>query len=67
MVKTHHEADHPPVAEVAKKHGLSEQAIDVWRRRLGFMGADEIKQLKTLARRTHRSRSSSPSAISSAR
>jgi putative transposase len=48
MGKILREADKTPVAEVAKKHGLSEQTIYVWRRRFGVMGADEVKRLKSL-------------------
>ncbi len=33
MVKIQREADRSPVAEVARKRGLSEQAIYVWRKR----------------------------------
>ena len=32
MVKVLREADRSPVADVAKKHGVSEQTIYVWRR-----------------------------------
>ena len=37
MVKILREADKTPVAEVAKKHGVSEQTIYVWRQRFGTM------------------------------
>ena len=48
MVKILREADKAPVAEVAKKHGVSEQSLYVWRRRFGAMSADEAKRLKAL-------------------
>ena len=32
MVKILREADHTPVVEVAKKHGISDQTIYTWRR-----------------------------------
>ena len=48
MVKILREADRAPVAEVAKKHGLSEQTIYVWRKRFGTMTADETKRLRAL-------------------
>lgn len=48
MVKVVREADKTPVATVAKKHGVSEQTIYVWRQRFGGMNADEAKRLKAL-------------------
>lgn len=48
MVKILREADKTPIATVAKKHGVSEQTLYVWRRRYGGMNADEAKRLKTL-------------------
>ena len=35
MVRILREADRTPVAEVAKKHGISDQTIYMWRRRFG--------------------------------
>ena len=37
MVKILREADSSPVADVAKRHAVSEQTIYVWRRRFGNM------------------------------
>lgn len=37
-----------PVAEVAKKHGISEQTIYTWRKRYGVMDADEVKRLRQM-------------------
>lgn len=48
MVAILREADKAPVAEVAKKHGLSEQTLYLWRRRFGTMSADDSKRLKHL-------------------
>ncbi len=48
MVAILREADKGTVAEVAKKHGVSEQTIYVWRKRFGAMDADEVKRLRTL-------------------
>ena len=48
MVKILREADKTPVAEVAKKHGISEQTIYVWRKRFGKLEAADVKQLRTL-------------------
>jgi putative transposase len=48
MVKILREADKSPIAEVAKKHGISDQTIYAWRRRFGAMTADDAKRLKAL-------------------
>jgi transposase-like protein len=48
MVRIVREADKTPVAAVAKKHGISEQTLYVWKRRFGAMNADEAKRLKAL-------------------
>jgi putative transposase len=48
MVKILREADKAPVAEVSKKHGVSEQAIYTWRKRFGAMNANEVKRLRQL-------------------
>lgn len=48
MVKMLREADRTSVAEVAKKHGVSEQTMYVWKRRFGGMSVDETKRLKQL-------------------
>ena len=39
MVSILREADQRPIAEVAKKHGVSEQTIYAWRKRFGDAGA----------------------------
>ena len=48
MVNILREADRMPIAEVAKKHGVSEQTIYVWRRRVGKMEVADTKKLKAL-------------------
>ena len=48
MVKMLREADRSSIAEVAKKHGVSEQTMYVWKRRFGGMNVDEAKRLKQL-------------------
>ena len=48
MVRIIREADKAPVVEVAKKHGVSDQTIYLWRRRFGTMSADDAKRLKLL-------------------
>ena len=48
MVKILREADRSPVAEVARKHGVSEQSLYLWRKRYGQLEAADVKQLRTL-------------------
>jgi putative transposase len=42
------EADRGSVAEVAKKHGISEQSIYTWRKRFGTLEAADLKRLRQL-------------------
>ena len=46
MVKILREADAAPVAEVAKKHGISDQTIYLWRKRFGELQAADVKRLR---------------------
>jgi len=48
MVKILREADQTPVAEVAKKHGVSDVTIDTWRKRFGQLEAVDVKRLRQL-------------------
>ena len=48
MVKILREADKTPVAEVAKKHGVSDQTIYSWRKRCGALEAADVKRLRQL-------------------
>jgi putative transposase len=48
------EADRDPVAVVAKRHGLSEQAIYAWRKRFGALQASDVKRLRQLEAETAR-------------
>ena len=48
MVKILREADHAPVTEVAKKHGVSEVTIYAWRKRYGQLEAVDVKRLRQL-------------------
>jgi transposase-like protein len=48
MVKILREADKRPVAQVAKKHGISEQTIYQWRKRFGKLEAVDVKRLRQL-------------------
>jgi putative transposase len=48
MVKILREADAASVAEVAKKHGISEQTLYVWKKRFGTMEALDVRRLREL-------------------
>lgn len=48
MVKILREADKGPIAEVAKRHGVSEATIYAWKKRFGGMNVDEARRLKQL-------------------
>jgi len=48
MVKILREADATPVAEVAKKHGISDQTIYLWRKRFGKLQPADVKRLRHL-------------------
>ena len=48
MVGILREADREPVSAVARRHGVSEQTIYVWRKRFGALGAGEVRRLKQL-------------------
>jgi len=48
MVKILREAAQSPVAEVAKKHGISDVTIYAWRKRYGQLEARDVKSLRQL-------------------
>ena len=48
MVKILREADAAPVAAVAKKHGISDQTIYLWRKRFGQLEAVDVRRLRQL-------------------
>ncbi len=48
MVKILREADKAPVAEVAKKHGVSDVTIYAWRKRFGQLEAADVRRLRQL-------------------
>ena len=54
MVKILREADKSPVAQVAKKRGVSEQTIYAWRKRFGKLEAVDVKRLRELERENAR-------------
>lgn len=48
MVKILREADKAPIADIARKHGVSEQTLYLWRKRYGQLEAVDVKQLRGL-------------------
>ncbi len=48
MVKILREADKTPVADVAKKHGVSAQTLYAWRKHFGTLDPADIKRLRHL-------------------
>jgi len=48
MVKILREADQGTVVEVAKKHGISDQTIYLWRKRFGKLEPVDVKRLRQL-------------------
>ena len=54
IVRILQEADRAPVAEVAKRHGVSEPSIYAWRKKFGDMSTDDVKRLKQLEQENNR-------------
>lgn len=48
MVTILREADQQPIAEVAKKHRVSDQTIYAWRKRFGTLEPADVKRLRQL-------------------
>ena len=48
IVRILRETDREPVAEVAKRHGVSDVTIYAWRKRFGDMETHDVKRLKEL-------------------
>ena len=48
IVRILREADRAPIAEVAKRHGVSDASIYAWRKRFAEMVSDDVKRLKAL-------------------
>src|SRR5229473_1391780 len=48
MVTILREADQSPIAEVAKKHRVSDQTICAWRKRFGTLEPADVKRLQQL-------------------
>ena len=48
MVGIIREADRDPVAEIAQRHGISEQTIYTWRKRFGELRSEDVRRLRQL-------------------
>ena len=48
MVAIIREADRDQVSTVAKRHGISEQTINTWRKRFGGFAANDVRRLRQL-------------------
>jgi len=48
MVGIIREADRDAVADVAKRHGISEQTIYMWRKRFGQLRSEDVRRLRQL-------------------
>jgi len=48
MVNILRDADRDPVAQVVKRHGISEQTIYTWRQRFSDMNAEDVKKFRQL-------------------
>ncbi|MBT9160261.1 MAG: hypothetical protein DDT26_01538 [Dehalococcoidia bacterium] len=54
MVKILRDADRSPVAEIAKKHGISEQILYLWHKPYGQLETADVKSLRTLQQESAR-------------
>ena len=48
MVGIIREADRDAIADVAKRHGISEQTIYTWRKRFGELRSEDVRSLRQL-------------------
>lgn len=48
IVRLWRETDKAPLAQVAKRHGVSEQSVYDWRKRYGEFDVDEVRHLMDL-------------------
>ena len=53
IVRIVRETDKERVAEVVKRHGVSEQSIYGWRKRCGEFNVDEVRRLSYRPANTH--------------
>ena len=56
VVRILRETDQDSVAEVAKRHGVSQPTIYAWRKKFGQLDTDEVKRLKGLEQENARLR-----------
>ncbi len=54
IVRILQETDRSPVAEVAKRHGVSESSISAWRKKFGDIGTDDVRRLQALEKEKDR-------------
>jgi len=54
IVKILREADKVPVADVAKKHGVSAQTVYLWRKRYGQLDMADVRQMRSLEQQNAR-------------
>ena len=54
MVKILREADAAPVMDVAKKHGISDQTIYLWRKKFGQLEPADVRKLRQLEQESAR-------------
>jgi putative transposase len=54
IVRILREADKDPIAEIAKRHGVSEQSIYSWRKRFSSMPVNDVKQMRQLTQENGR-------------
>ena len=48
MVGIIRETDRDAIADVAKRHGISEQTIYTWRKRFGELRSEDVRRLRQL-------------------
>jgi putative transposase len=49
MVRIVRESDAGGVPATAKKHGISDQTLYIWRKRFGALNADDVKRFESVA------------------
>lgn len=48
IIRILRETDQDTIANVAKRHGVSEASIYIWQKKFSGMNVDDVKRLKTL-------------------
>ena len=54
IVRILRETDQDTIANVAKRHGVSEASIYLWQKKFSGMDVDDVKRLKTLESENYR-------------